>query len=426
MVAAVATRFLQWGVVGLLIPVANLLRLSKGLDLAQLGFSAAIVSAVIVVLELPTGVLADRIGRKRTYLAAVAFQVASYSSLLIADGFVAVAAAFGLYGVSRALSSGSLEALLVDRYIDAAGKDGLHRLTVAVNAADTAGLALGSVAGGLLPALWASLAPAANRYHGNLIAMIGLSAVLGIVAASAVKERLPGAPVAEDPASSPGSIPAPGANRQPTLRTFIAQSLSYVRSDSRFKAFLGAAAAWGLAFSAVEAYWQPKVAALPGAGASDAFNGYLSAGYFLAALLGGLIAAPAVAKAKGRLGHLIAALRFLTGAFIVGLTFQGTRTGFAILYLSMFLWNGMASPAESTLLNGFLPPDTRASMLSAVSLAVQLGGFVGSIAFGLIVGAVGITPAWLIAAVALAASAALFVPMRGKAGGDDRGSASQA
>jgi len=46
------------------------------------------MAGVVVTLELPTGVLADRIGRKRTYLMAVAFQAAAYGSLLFARGFL--------------------------------------------------------------------------------------------------------------------------------------------------------------------------------------------------------------------------------------------------------------------------------------------------------------------------------------------------
>jgi len=75
-------------------------------------------------------------------------------------------------------------------------------------------------------------------------------------------------------------------------------------------------------------------------------------------------------------------------------------------------WNGMASPPEATALNRILPADKRASMLSAVSLSVQLGGLAGALGFGFIVGRFGITIAWLIAAGVLAASASLFLMVR--------------
>jgi len=89
-----ATRFLQWGALGLVIPVSNLLRLAKGLTLAELSFSAAFVSAVVIVLEVPSGILADRLGRKRIYMMSLAFFALSCATLIFSRGFVAVTGGF--------------------------------------------------------------------------------------------------------------------------------------------------------------------------------------------------------------------------------------------------------------------------------------------------------------------------------------------
>jgi len=396
---AAATRFLQWGILGLIIPVSNLIRLTKGLSLAELGFSAAITAGVVVVLELPTGILADTVGRKRTYLMALVFQLAAYGSLLFVSGFMAVSIAFALYGVSRALSSGSLEALLIDRYIEANGSDKLHRLMSVTNAADTLGLALGSIAGGFIPGMWSALFPRANRYHGNLIAMLALLFALGVLVLLAV----------------PREVMTKRAD--PGLGTFLAESLAFARSSPALVAMFVIAVAWGATFSAVETYWQPRVAEIAGSmdpAGPDRLNGFLSAGYFLAALAGSLAVTPLVEKTRIGAGPLLLALRLLPAAFIAALAMQTGTGGFAVLYLSMFFWNGMASPPESTMLNRLLPPDKRASMLSAVSLAVQLGGLLGAVAFGFAAGSFGIPVAWFIAAAVLASSALLYPVAAGK------------
>ena len=390
---AAASRFLQWGILGLIIPVANLIRISKGFSLAELGFSAAITAGVVVVLELPTGILADMVGRKRTYLMALVFQIAAYGSLLVVSGFMAVSTAFALYGVSRALSSGSLEALIIDQYIKVVGEDKLHRLMSVTNAADTLGLALGSVAGGFIPGVWSTLFPQTNRYHGNLFAMLALISVLGILVMF--------------------SVPKEAVMRQAKTRlgTFLAESFAFARSSPALIALFVIAIAWGLAFSAVETYWQPRVAGILGAtdpSSPDRFNGFLSAGYFLAALAGSIVITPLMEKTRLGAAPFLLALRLLTATFIVALAVQTSAGGFAILYLSMFFWNGMASPPEATLLNRLLPSDKRASMLSAVSLAVQLGGLIGAVVFGLVVGSHGIQAAWFIAAGVLGVSALLY------------------
>jgi len=390
---AAGTRFLQWGILGLIIPVANLIRLTKGLSLAELGFSAAITAGVVVVLELPTGILADTLGRKRTYLMALVFQIAAYGLLLFVSGFIAVSTAFALYGVSRALSSGSLEALLIDRYMEVHGGDKLHRLMSVTNAADTLGLALGSVAGGFIPGVWSTLFPLANRYHGNLLAMLILLSMLGLLVSTSVPKELV------------------TSRTKTRLGTFVAESFTFARSSPALIALFVIALVWGLAFSAVETYWQPRVAGIVGTvdpSGPDRLNGFLSAGYFLTALTGSIVITPLMEKTRLGAAPFLLALRLLTAAFIVALAVQTSAGGFAVLYLSMFFWNGMASPPEATLLNRLLPSDKRASMLSAVSLAVQLGGLIGALAFGLVVGSYGIQAAWFIAAGVLGASALLY------------------
>lgn len=387
---AAATRFLQWGILGIIIPVANLLRMTKGLSLAELGFSAAITAGIVVALELPTGVLADRLGRKLTYLASLAFQAASCVVLLFSSGFIMVSIGFGLYGISRALSSGSLEALMIDRYIETHGDATLHRLMSVTNAADTAGLAMGSIAGGFIPGLWVAIAPAGNRYHGNLVAMLLLLLLLFTLVLVSVSDS-----------QSAG-------HKETGLGMFMRDSMVFLIKSPALLAFLAAGIAWGLSFAAIETYWQPRIAGIAGAAGSDSLNGFLSAGYFLAALVGSLAILPLLERSRLKPGVALLLLRLMTAVFIVMLAIQLNALRFGVLYVTMFFWNGMASPLETTVLNRLLPSDKRASMLSMVSMAVQLGGLVGSVAFGIIVGSAGIPTAWFVAAAVLATSAFLL------------------
>jgi MFS family permease len=100
-----------------------LLMSGRGLSLAQVGAVTAVHSVVVVALELPTGGLADVIGR-RVVLAA--------SALLSAAGLVLMATATTfwmftgwavLQGMARALSSGPAQAWYVDTLHRAAGPD---------------------------------------------------------------------------------------------------------------------------------------------------------------------------------------------------------------------------------------------------------------------------------------------------------------
>ena len=58
----------HWFIIGLIIPITALLQLEKRLDLFQIGIVMAVYGTTVILLELPTGGLADAIGRKRVYL----------------------------------------------------------------------------------------------------------------------------------------------------------------------------------------------------------------------------------------------------------------------------------------------------------------------------------------------------------------------
>ena len=61
----------HWFIVGLTFPILILLVLDKGLSIFEAGTVLAIYSGTTVLLELPTGGLADSIGRRKVYLLSV-------------------------------------------------------------------------------------------------------------------------------------------------------------------------------------------------------------------------------------------------------------------------------------------------------------------------------------------------------------------
>jgi DNA-binding transcriptional ArsR family regulator len=144
---------LHWFPVGLTLPVMVLLMQSRGLSLAEVGLLFGVYGALGVCLELPTGGLADVVGRRPVLLAAVALHALACGVFVVADGFGAFLAAFAAKGVGRALYSGPLQAWYVDAVhaLDP-GADlapGLSRGA----AADAGSLAVAAAVGGALPAL---------------------------------------------------------------------------------------------------------------------------------------------------------------------------------------------------------------------------------------------------------------------------------
>ena len=105
---------LRWLPTGLLIPVTTLLMLDRGLSLAEVGTVVATQGLVVLFLELPTGGLADSLGRRPVLIAASGLAVVSTVLLAGAASYPAFLAVWLVQGASRALDSGPLDAWFVD------------------------------------------------------------------------------------------------------------------------------------------------------------------------------------------------------------------------------------------------------------------------------------------------------------------------
>lgn len=105
---------LRWFATGLVIPVSLLLPLSRGLSVTEVATAMAAQGVVVLLLEVPSGVLSDAWGRRPVVLLAAAFAAASYAATLVAESVLSFAVAWALAGVFRALDSGPLEAWYVD------------------------------------------------------------------------------------------------------------------------------------------------------------------------------------------------------------------------------------------------------------------------------------------------------------------------
>ena len=403
---AVVHQGMHWFIVGLLIPILALAQLEKGLNLVQLGFTGTVMSLTVVLLEVPTGGIADTIGRKRTYLISNAVQAGGLLLLAVAGGLPSVSVGLALFGVARALSSGSIEALFVDEFQRLSPEGNLQPFLARVELAALAGLALGGLVGGYLPdTLGAYLARYRifDRFAANmLVAALG-AALQAFLTTVLVHEQAPDLGTTWD---------SSGSTR---LTTVLVTSLRIIRSNPLILALMIAAGVWGFAFAGLETFWQPRVLSLgQGAGRTmatpdrTAVFGTITMGYFLAGAVGSAAAAGLSRLFRGRLSVVVATLRIVSGGLFVVLALQHRLAAFTAVYLTLFSLNGLASSPEETLFNQAVPGAVRSTLLSFRSLFLQTGGAIGALVLGVVAEHRSIPLAWQIAGVVFAASALLF------------------
>ena len=104
--------FFAMGFVDLVGIASNYVKADLGLDDAVANVLPSMVFFWFLIFSVPTGMLMNRIGRKRTVLLSLVVTVVSLAVPLVADGFPAMLVSFSLLGIGNALMQTSLNPLI--------------------------------------------------------------------------------------------------------------------------------------------------------------------------------------------------------------------------------------------------------------------------------------------------------------------------
>jgi Major Facilitator Superfamily len=397
-------RGLRWLPVGLILPFLILTPVARGLDLGAVGAVFAVHSAVLIVLEVPSGALADTFGRRRVLLVGAALTAASLGTFAVAQDVLAFMASVAALGIGRALISGALEAWYVDslRALDPVAPlaRGLSRGT----AAEAIALGLGALVGGGL----VSLADPSDVADGAL-AGYGLAALVG--AATALVYLAAVAALVHEPAHA-AHLQDAGHSAARRMRMVFATARSEIAASITVRVIFATAVAFGFAMTAVELLWQPHLAEEIGGGAGHGFEfGAVAAGSMLAVAIGAA-SSPRLRGSLGLRGGYLAAL----GLVAVSTALMGEPDAplmFVALYLATYLSYGFVEPMHVELLNEAVGSEARATLISAESLAAQGGALVANLSVGALAAAEGTATAWAVAGALLAVTGlAVAGPLR--------------
>lgn len=390
----------HWFIIGLIIPVNTLLQLEKGLNLFQIGIVTAIWGGTIILLELPTGGLADAIGRKRIYLISLVLLFCAGLVILIAWNFVTVALGFCLLAVARALSSGSMDAWFVDEFNKIEPEGNLQEALAKVGIFIPAGLGVSSFVGGLLPMSLGKITaqiPGLGIYSANLIAINVLVFIQFVLTSVLVKEHLHPDRKADI---------WTGCKRFPEV---VSTSVQYGLKNRVILLLLLSSLGFAVGLVGLEALWQPQVKQILGSDSQTWIYGLLSAGYFLACSLGALFSTPLCKLFNNNYPKVLFYTRLFIGAFFCILALQGSLIGFTTVYWILFAFNGMSNSPYMAMFNAQVPEAQRSTLLSLLSLFEQLGVLLGSLSMGYIANTLSIPVAWFLAAEILIVSSLAYV-----------------
>ncbi len=343
-------------------PVLVLHMSGRGLDLAIIGLAFTIRAVLVVLLELPTGGLADAIGRRPVALASQLFTAASFLALLFVTGpFLALAYAL-LQGIGAALHSGALDAWYVDELKRAEPDVELQPHLATVNVFQAVGMLTGTVLGGFLPRLVAGLElPFPLSDFGiALFAGVALRVVVWLLTFTLMKE----------PVKPQGADPV-GVAAVPKI---LKEAFGLSRTIPQVRWLLIAAAASGLAMVSIETFWQPIAAFTFGAEASNSVPYGILGTLSGIALLGGSLLVMRWGKDfPGGPAALAGFSTMLRGAAIFAFAMLSNSVGLAVTFALVYFALATSNVPHYALMHDAIPSARRSSMMSVHSL-VFFGG----------------------------------------------------
>ena len=373
--------------------VNTLFLLDAGLSFFEVFVANAAFSAGMVVFEVPTGVVADTLGRRVSFLLSVA--VLAVTTLLyvglahMGAGVVAFALVSVLMGLGFTFYSGAMEAWLVDA-LGAIGYEGLlDRVFARGQQVTGAAMLVGTIGGGLLGQV-----DLAVPY---LVRATLLLAVF--LVAYAVMYDLGFTPRTVTVAELPGEV-ARNARagveygwRQRGLRLLMLASAVQIGFFT-----------W--AFYAAQPYLLDLLD-------SDAvwIAGLVAAGIALSTIAGNQVVSIASRTCRRRTTLLLSAAAVETGAAVT----LGRADSFWVALPALLLVTaslGVTSPVRSAYLHQVVPSEQRATVVSFDSMVSSAGGIGGQVGLGWLGEARSVGSAFVVGGLVTAAALPLLGRLR--------------
>lgn len=344
------------------------------------GFSMVAISSMMIayqvskfILEVPTGYIADRFGRKTSGLVGVVGMLGYYVALLLVRSPLLLIGAFALKGFAVACMSGSIEAI----YIDSVSQDQLVRLNVVERFVFYASYALSACVGGFISSAGAYL--------------IGLSAdIIAMVLTLVVVVCIP-------EARREGAAVTPGHGMSPKMISAAIACNGILRS-----AFI-MDCSQAFAFVALEDFFSPLLAAR---GMGAVASGMTIAVQLLVSASIGFIVPSVIAHVDKRLFaricgiiRLILAALFLTPFIPVDLL--------PVFYVLQTVAYSLFAPIKYSIFQNAADSSMRRSLISVQSQMVAVGAVLFYLLNAVLSSAAGIRVVLL---VALGISSLVYIP----------------
>ena len=373
--------------------INTLFLLDAGLNNTQAFAANAFFTAGMVIFEVPTGVVADTWGRRASYLLGAATLLISTVLYLFmwetGAPFWAWAAGSAFIGLGFTFFSGAVEAWLVDALNASQFTDDLESVFARGQIVAGSAMLTGSVAGGFIAQHWNLGVPYILR-----TILLGFTLVAALVLMKDI-----------------GFEPKRGAGPIKEMRHIVRASIDggwrnrpvrWLMLAAPFTAGVGIFAFYAMQPYLLELYGDETAFGVAG----------LAAAIVAAAQIGGGLLVPTIRHRFSRRTH---ALLFFGALSVVALVVVGLTDSFYLAIAAIVVWAlafAAAGPMRQAFINGVIPSEQRATVLSFDSLMGSAGGVVTQPALGRAADVWSYSTSYLIGAAIQAAAVPFFLASR--------------
>jgi MFS family permease len=330
---------------------------NRGMTVLMVVFCEIIYAGTVVIFEIPSGILADKVGRKRLLVIGAIFSVLEFLILLFAFHFWTFALVVFLAGISKACTSGALNALLYDSLKESYKQNSFEKIIGRMNSLD--------LIASLIAALSGSVVAGYFGFEFNYI-----------ISAASMLIALGFTMVLKDP---PGIWKRKEGVRESksTLNDLLSQSIEFYRVNHRLVLIIFHAMAVMACVTYLDEFWQLYLNEI---GTIVMFFGVFSAIISLVRIPGNLIAAWLIKHTNEEI-IILAVLGITTLAFFIAVILPGP-VGLSMIIL-IFLASGVIDPVITGSLHHKGSSEIRATIDSIKSMMERAITFILGIGFGI-------------------------------------------
>lgn len=323
----------------------------RGMTIQMVVYTEIIFAITVVFLEVPTGIIADKWGRKKMIVWSAVLECCMFLILLFATEFWHFAAAIFLAGIARSASSGSENALLYDSLLENGMEEDFEKYLGRLNVCDFTAAILAALFGSFL----------ANRfgfefnYWLSIVSMFTAVSLSFMLVESAFHNRI---------------------DESIKIKEYLKTSVRVFKMNSDVSLVVLSGMVLGAALSFIDEFWQLYLNRLE---IPVLYFGLFSAVIMILRLPGNLIAH--AIKSRFRYRTILSGVTAVFAGGYIYVSVTQDFSGLAAIFL-ICLFSGILEPITAGYLHHRIDSSMRATIDSFQSLGLNAVLIISGLGFG--------------------------------------------